>query len=149
MIRFIPTADTLPIRNEILREGKLSPDQCVFPGDDAEGSFHLGYYNDEKLVCVATFHRQECSVILPVMHEKAGYQLRGMATLAGYQGQGFGNRLVNFAIVYLKGQKVDYLWCNARKKAFRFYQDLGFEFISDEFEIAGIGPHKTMYLKIQ
>ena len=77
------------------------------------------------------------------------YQLRGMATLPEYRNKGFGNQLVNFAIVYLRGQKVHYLWCNARKKSFSFYLGLGFEFISDEFEIEGIGPHKSMYLKIQ
>jgi ribosomal protein S18 acetylase RimI-like enzyme len=71
-----------------------------------------------------------------------------MATATKYQGKGFGNRLLNFAIVYLKGQKVNYLWCNAREKAFKFYQSLGFEFISDSFEIPEIGAHRVMYLKI-
>lgn len=72
-----------------------------------------------------------------------------MATSAAHRGTGMGNKLVNFGIVYLRGQKVNYIWCNARKKAFKFYLGLGFEFVSDEFEIAGIGPHKVMYLKIQ
>jgi ribosomal protein S18 acetylase RimI-like enzyme len=72
-----------------------------------------------------------------------------MATLESYRGKGLGNKLLNFAIVYLRGQKVNYLWCNARKAAFGFYLALGFEFISAEYEIPGIGPHKKMYLKIQ
>ncbi|QJD96925.1 GNAT family N-acetyltransferase [Mucilaginibacter robiniae] len=144
MVKFISTTDVLPIRNEILRNGKLTPEQCRFPGDELPGSFHLGYYADEQLVCIASFHPQS-------YQEYAGvaYQLRGMATLAVYQGKGLGTQLVNFAAVYLRGQKVNYLWCNARKVAARFYQNLGFEIISDEFEILNIGPHYVVYLKIQ
>jgi ribosomal protein S18 acetylase RimI-like enzyme len=144
MTRFIPVEDTLAIRNEILREGKLTLDQCRFPGDDGEGAFHLGYFIGEKLVCVASFH--------PKGHEKfpgKGYQLRGMATLEDYRGKGIGNQLVNFAIVYLRGQKANYIWCNARKTALKFYINLGFEVISDEFEVPVIGPHRVLYLKIQ
>ena len=144
MIRFIQVEDTLAIRNDILREGKLTLDQCRFPGDEAEAAFHLGYFDQEKLVCIATFH--------PKDHEKfagKGFQLRGMATLEAYRGKGIGNQVVNFAIVYLRGQKANYLWCNARKAALQFYIGLGFEIVSDEFEVAGIGPHHVLYLKIQ
>jgi len=144
MIRFIRVEDTLAIRNDILREGKLPLDQCRFPGDEAEGAFHLGYFDQGKLVCIATLH--------PKNHEKyagKGYQLRGMATLEAYRGKGIGNQLVNFAIVYLRGQKANYLWCNARKTALKFYVSLGFEVISDEFEVPGVGTHRELYLKIQ
>ncbi len=65
-----------------------------------------------------------------------------------FRGNGFGNQLVNFAIVYLRGRKANYVWCNARKKALQFYSNVGFEIISDEFEVLGIGPHYVMYLKI-
>jgi GNAT superfamily N-acetyltransferase len=86
MIRFIQADDVLPIRNEVLREGKLTLDQCRFAGDEAEGAFHLGYFNNGKLVCIASFHAQN--------HEKyagKGFQLRGMATLKEYRGKGIGN----------------------------------------------------------
>jgi len=144
MIRFIPVEDTLAMRNDILREGKLTPDQCRFPGDDGEGAFHLGYYDNEKLVCIATFHPQNHN-----SYVGKGYQLRGMATLEEYRGKGIGNQLVNFAIVYLRGQKVNYVWCNGRIGAVRFYVSLGFEIISDEFVIPITGPHRVLYLKIQ
>jgi hypothetical protein len=144
MIKFITTEQVLPLRNEILREGKLKPEECIFLNDAAADTFHLGYFEGDELVCVASFHKQP--------HEKfegEAYQLRGMATAANYQGKGIGNRLVNFAIVYLRGKKINYLWCNAREKAFKFYQSLGFELVSDFFDIPGIGKHKVMYLKIQ
>lgn len=143
MIKFITPDETLVLRSSILREG-LDPAQCRFHGDDEETSFHLGYFNEELLVCIATFHKQAKDGF-PGM----GFQLRGMATLAAYQKKGIGNQLLNFAIVYLRGQQANYIWCNARKRAYLFYQGIGFEFISDEFELESIGPHRAMYLKIQ
>lgn len=143
MIKFIRPEETLSIRSEVLRPGKPL-EECVFDGDSGEGSFHLGYFNHERLVGVATFHLKS--------HEKyggKGFQLRGMATLPSFQKSGVGNQLLNFAIVYLRGQDANYLWCNARKVAYAFYYNLGFEFISPEFEISGIGPHREMFLKIR
>jgi GNAT superfamily N-acetyltransferase len=72
-----------------------------------------------------------------------------MATVEAHRGKGFGNQLLNFAIVYLRGQKANYLWCNARKKALPFYLNMGFEIISAEFEVPGIGPHYVLYVKIR
>ena len=144
MIKFIHTTDVLPLRNTVLRDGKLSLTDCIFENDDDSRTFHLGYFEADELVCVASFHSQQHP-------DYAGeaYQLRGMATAHNYQGKGIGNKLVNFAIVYLRGQNINYTWCNARQKAFKFYSSLGFEFISDFFDIPNIGPHKQMYLKIR
>jgi predicted GNAT family N-acyltransferase len=144
MIRFIPVEGVLAIRNEVLREGSLTPGECRFSGDELEGSFHLGHFDQDKLICAASFHPKSYDG-----YQGKAYQLRGMATLESYRGKGIGNQLVNFAIVYLRGQKANYVWCNARKKAVRFYQNLGFENISDEFVVPGIGPHHVLYLKIQ
>ncbi len=144
MIKFIKVEDLLQIRNEVLREGKLTLDECRFPSDNLPGAFHLGYYANEELACIASFHPQSYEGFTG-----AGYQLRGMATAEQYRGKGFGNQLLNFAIVYLRGQKANYLWCNARKKAVQFYLNMGFEIISNEFEVPVIGPHYVMYVKIQ
>jgi predicted GNAT family N-acyltransferase len=144
MIRFIQADDVLAIRYEVLREGRLTLDQCRFPNDDAEGTFHLGYFDGDQLVCIASFQLQNYKE-----YTGKAYQLRGMATLNSHRGKGIGNQLVNFSIVYMRGQKVNYVWCNARKKAIRFYQNLGFEIVSNEFEVPGIGPHHVLYLKIQ
>ena len=144
MIKFITVDDLLPVRNEVLRENRLTPDECRFPSDELSTAFHLGYYDADKLVCIASFHQQNYEG-----YAGKGYQLRGMATIKSHQGKGLGNQLLNFAIVYLRGQKANYLWCNARKKAMQFYQNTGFEVISAEFEIPVIGPHYVMYVKIQ
>jgi len=144
MIKFINVADLLAIRNEVLREGKLSLEECRFPSDDLAGAFHLGYYMGDELACIASFHPQNYNG-----YAGEGYQLRGMATLPQYRGKGYGNQLLNFAIVYLRGQNANYLWCNARKKALQFYLNMGFEVISPEFEVPVIGPHYVMYVKIR
>lgn len=143
MIRFINTEDTLVLRSVILREG-ITPELCRFDGDDEFDTFHLGYYIENELVCIGSFHKQGKEGFAG-----QGYQLRGMATRVDHQGLGIGNQLLNFAIVYLRGRNVNYIWCNARKYACKFYLGIGFEIVSDEFEIVGIGPHRVMYLKIQ
>ena len=144
MIKFIAVNELLAIRNEVLREGKLTPVECIFPSDNLPGAFHLGYYAGDELACIASFHPQSYGEFTGV-----GYQLRGMATVEAYRGKGYGNHLLNFAIVYLRGQKANYLWCNARKKALQFYLNMGFEVISAEFEVPGIGPHYVLYVKIR
>lgn len=145
MIRFISLDEVFDIRNIVLREGKMPPGQPRFPSDDVAGVFHLGYFVDDVLVCVASFHPENKEPYT----QGVGYQLRGMATLQQYRGKSIGAQLLNFAIVYLRGQRANYIWCNARKNAVRFYQSIGFEIVSPEFEVAGIGPHYVMYLKIQ
>lgn len=144
MTKFISPDDVLPLRNEVLREGKLTLDECRFATDTIDGAFHLGYDVGDELATVASFFPKNYGE-----YRGLGYQLRGMATLEKYRGQGLGTRLINFAIVYLQGQKTNYVWCNARKAALKFYRDCGFEIISAEFDVPGIGPHYVMYLKIQ
>ncbi len=144
MIKFLTTDDVLLLRNEILREGKLSLQDCVLENDDAESTFHIGYIIDDEVICIASFHQESKDDFAGI-----GYRLRGMATAKNYQSKGYGNRLLNFAVVYLRGQNVNYLWCNAREKAFKFYLGLGFEYISERFEIPEIGTHRVMYLKIK
>ena len=143
MIKFIQVEDLLPLRNTVLRQGKLMPDECRFPTDSVEGNFHLGYYIKGELVCIASFAPQKYGEFTGT-----GFQLRGMATAQNYQGQGIGTQLVNFALIYLQGEKANYIWCNARKAAAKFYKDLGFTIVSPQFEVPGIGPHYAMYVKL-
>ncbi|QNL52334.1 GNAT family N-acetyltransferase [Olivibacter sp. SDN3] len=144
-IKFIPPAEVLPLRSLVLRNGKLYG-LCVFKEDERPDTIHLGMIDegDNEPKCILTAFPQKKDG-----YEGIGYQLRGMATHPDFQGRGLGNQLVNFLAVYLKGQQVSYLWCNAREIAFRFYQNLGFEFVSDEFEVPEIGLHRVMYLRLR
>jgi len=146
MIRFIKVEELLSIRNDVLRGGILTLDECRFPSDDVGGAFHIGYFTNDlgnKLLSIASFHPQTYGDFAGT-----GYQLRGMATIEGQRGKGLGNQLLNYGMVYLRGQGASYIWCNARKKAVSFYQHMGFEVISPEFEVPVIGPHYVMYAKL-
>jgi len=144
MIKFIGVDTLLALRNDVLREGKLTLDECRFPTDEMEEAFHLGYFVEDELACIVSFHPQSCKDFIGV-----GYQLRGMATIEKYRGQGLGNQIVNFTLIYLRGKNAGYVWCNARKRAVTFYTNIGFEIISAEFDVPGIGPHYMMYVKLK
>ena len=139
MIKFIKPTDILQVRNIVLRDNKLTPDECRFSTDEIDGAFHLGYYVGDILATVVSLHPQNYGELTG-----NGYQLRGMATLAEYRGKGFGKIIVDYAVNYLQQKHAGYIWCNARKVASKFYSDCGFKIISSEFEIKDIGPHYVM-----
>lgn len=118
--------------------------ECVFPTDSIDGVFHLAYYVDEtEIATVASFFPQGLEG-----KEGMGYQLRGMATDTAFFGKGYGATLVKYAVDYVKKAKAEYIWCNARTSAVDFYKKQGFEIVSDEFEIPGVGPHYVMILNL-
>jgi hypothetical protein len=136
----IPTAYTLPLRQKVLKPF-LHTDDCVNPGDDDPTTFHLGLFHSQKLITICTFLRE------PHQAFSAGnpYRLRGMATDPQYQGQAFGQILLQHGISTLKQKNCDLLWCNARQRAFNFYEKMGFFYHGDFFDLDRIGPHKVMY----
>lgn len=140
MVKFIPYELTLGLRSKILRNN-LPLAECVFPTDTVEGAFHLAFYAGEEIATIASFFPKNYND-----RREPGYQLRGMATDTPFAGRGFGRELVMFAIDYIKNTNAQYLWCNARTSAVKFYQKLGFDVVSTEFEIAGVGPHYEMIL---
>jgi len=142
MVKFIHAQEVLPLRSLVLRNGKPF-DQCIFPSDELEGAFHLGFFIDQYLISIAS--------LLPSNYfenKGSGYQLRGMATHPDCTGKGYGSALIDFAVDYLKELNVDYLWCNARSTAAAFYEKLGFTIESAEFDIPGIGFHYEMKLNL-
>ncbi|WP_316765172.1 GNAT family N-acetyltransferase [Pedobacter frigiditerrae] len=142
MIKFIPTELTLGLRSKILRNG-MPLEECVFPTDNVEGAFHLAFYVGDEIATIASFFPKNYK-------DKAelGYQLRGMATDTPFLGKGYGKQLVQFAVEYIKKTNAQYIWCNARTSAVKFYEKLGFDLVSEEFEIAGVGPHYEMILNL-
>jgi ribosomal protein S18 acetylase RimI-like enzyme len=103
-------------------------------------NFHLGGFEAGRLVAIASLYEEP----LPD-HPGAGWHLRGMAVAPEFQNQGVGGRLLDHALDLLaREHQADYVWCNARRVACGFYLGHGFEFISGEFEIPGIGPHRRM-----
>lgn len=138
-VKEITADDTLPLRSTVLRDGKPF-DECRFAEDSKPGSFHLGYFDDKRLVGIASFYPINFDNI-----EEPGIQLRGMAVDEQYQGKGIGKAIVQAAYKHIgRDPAITHVWCNARKIAYRFYESQGFHFVSEEFEIAGIGPHRKM-----
>ena len=141
MIRFISAEQTLPLRSLVLRNG-FPEAECMFDHDTLPTTFHLGYYNEEiELTCILTCMKENHGKL-----PKDAYRLRGMATHPDHRRKGYAAELLNACISHLQNQLgIAYLWFNARTIAFPFYEALGFEFMSDEFDIAGIGPHREMF----
>lgn len=138
-VQKIKPEDTFEIRKKVLRENIPLPYE--FPGDFDESTIHFGYFIDDQLVSVASFMKSSHSYF----HEKNQYQLRGMATLVAYQGKSIGTMLLLEAIKYLKEKQAELLWFNARIKALKFYQNLRFQTIGEEFDIPYVGGHYVMY----
>lgn len=138
MVKNITTAETLDLRNRVLRNN-AGFDKCLFETDEIEGNFHLGWFSANRIVSIATFYPEDYM-------EKGigGYRLRGMATDPDFSGKGCGSDLIKFAINELRSANASYIWCHARSSARGFYEKLGFEVISDEFEVRDIGPHFIM-----
>lgn len=142
-IIFISADETLLLRSQQLRNNKAL-EECRFDSDYLPGAFHLAYKNEKnEIVCILSCLPNDNQALRGV-----GYQLRGMATRADCQGKGLGRQLVSFCMDYLKEKNCDYLWCNARKIAYLFYEKMGFEFLTEEFEIQNIGTHREMYIML-
>lgn len=141
-VKTITAQETYPVRHPVLRAGKPI-ETCVFAGDDAADTFHLGLFSGEQLVGVSTFMKNEHQDFTGNQ-----LQLRGMAILAEFQKKGLGAILVEHALAIAKEKNYETLWCNAREIAVPFYKRQGFAIHGEEFDIPGIGPHFVMHIKI-
>lgn len=142
-VKEIQLDELLPLRAKVLRHGK-KPEEVIFPGDKDETTFHIGTFSDEKLITVGSFYKENFAG-----QSGEGYRLRSMASSPEMQSKGGGTALMQYAFSKLKNLGIDYLWCNARSGAVKFYKKLGMEIISDEFEIPEIGPHFVMITKLK
>ncbi|MBP9680473.1 MAG: GNAT family N-acetyltransferase [Bacteriovorax sp.] len=141
----ISAQDTYPIRQQVLVPSHELKKAKFENDDDEDVSFHLGAFKDTKLVSVASFF-YERNPLFPDLHQ---YQLRGMATLPGNQGQGLSSELLTSAFPIIKQNFCTLLWCNARTSAVGYYEKVGFQkFNDDTFEIDDIGSHVLMYKNI-
>lgn len=139
MVSLISLEETLSLRSRVLRNGQIAPANCINEGDDQPDTFHTGWKENGQILGIATFMRENLEG-----ESGQGFRLRGMAVAPEYQGRGLGAKVLELGMEKLKSEGINYLWCNARKVAYDFYVRQGFEFLSEEFEIAGIGPHKVM-----
>lgn len=118
-----------------------SPDELVYPGDDALDTLHLGMDLNGEIVGVASIYRQ------PPPGEdddERAWRLRGMAITPALQRRGYGGTLLKACLAHAAAQGGRMMWCNARTTAAEFYLALGFEISGEAYELEGIGPHYMM-----
>ncbi|MFQ5607974.1 MAG: GNAT family N-acetyltransferase [Candidatus Zixiibacteriota bacterium] len=142
-IKDIPASETRPLRRAILRPHQR-PEDLVYTADDDPRSFHLGAFDSEKLISVASFLFDSH----PEFSEEPQFRIRGMATLPDWRGQGIGMKLLESALRRIRSEGAVLVWCNARETAFGFYEKAGFEYFGEMFEPPGIGPHKVMWKRL-
>lgn len=136
-IRVATLDEIIDLRIELLIRGTVRV-SARFDGDDADDTRHFGAFSPTaNLACASCMNAD--------LEGQPAWQLRGMATHEEYRSQGLGTRLLTFMETQLSDpDRPALLWCNARVGAVGFYQQAGWETVSDVFEIAGVGPHRKM-----
>lgn len=143
-IKKIGASETYAVRQPVLRPGSPVSD-CIFEGDLSPETFHLGSFKGEDLIGVASFMKKQNALFLQPIQ----YQLRGMAVLPDFKGQGLGAALLKAGETELK--KIDpsvLLWFNARNYAVGFYKKFGYQTIGTEFDVPGVCPHIVMFQQL-
>ncbi|MDA8596078.1 GNAT family N-acetyltransferase [Flavobacteriaceae bacterium] len=133
--------ETHPLRKRILRKGISLP--YVFQGDSDQGSLHYGLKNGEEVLGVVSFVPQGMNEL-----PSKQIQLRGMAIDEKLQGRGYGSLLLQDVLSKLQDLGYEFVWCNARERAYSFYENNGFKREGNEFEVDQIGTHDRMWVKI-
>lgn len=144
-IRRATLEDLIDLRHQVLRKG-LPREAAIFDGDRDETSRHYGAFAEgptgERVVVCA-------SMLLNQWLDEPAWQLRGMATAPDFRGTGLGRAIVAFIESDIRAtQSVRLLWCNARVPASRFYLKMGWQVVSEEFEIPTAGPHVRMVKRL-
>lgn len=146
IIRRARLDEIVDLRWTVLRPG-LPRDEAIFAGDELPTSRHYGAFGSDEypnttLGC-ATFHLNEWEGV-------PAWQLRGMATAPAARGMGLGRAILTLADaeVLANATAPRLLWCNARVPAIGFYQSLGWQVVSDQFDIPTAGPHVRMVRRI-
>ena len=139
-VRSIDVRTARQLRHQLLRPHQ-EPWEIVFDGDDAVDTLHVGAFDEDSLVGIASVMREA-----PPWDEIAdrAWRLRGMATLPEVRGQGYGGALLERCLAHAIEQGGGLAWCTSRVPAAGFYRRFGFESEGDVFEIPPIGPHVLM-----
>ena len=134
----------LDLRHRVLRPN--SPiTEARFDGDEERNARHYAIMTGEpgkELTAICCL-----SLYLRNIQNNRAWQLRGMATDARYQRQGYGGLLLRASLLSTAQEKsIGFFWCNARVSAEDFYVSHGWKIIKPRkvFEIPGVGNHVKM-----
>ncbi len=141
-VRRASLEEIFALRHRELRPG-LPAGTAAFEGDDDPGTRHLGAF------LPGTGDAVGCASLMPrAWQAETAYQLRGMATRADLARRGIGTAVLRFAEADVPHSAATVLWCHARLHAVAFYAGLGWEAVSDVFDIPTVGPHRTMIRRL-
>ncbi len=152
----IVAAQTQPLRQSVLRAG-LGLETCIFPGDEAAQTIHLGALDvSGAIVGVASVYREALprdGLADEAAHRSllAGpdvWRLRGMAVDESHQGRGIGSQLLRATLDRVRASGGQWCWCNARTPAQAFYERHGLRVVSGRFDIPTAGPHVRMAIEL-
>lgn len=121
----ISTADTHPLRLAVLRHDTPTK-EVAFAEDDWPGAWHLGIRDGRELVCTSTWVPRD-------LGQRAGVQLRGMATAFRLQGEGLGGLVLEHGCSMVAAKGYPLVWARARDAALAFYLRHGFAVEGDGF----------------
>lgn len=99
-------------------------------------STHLFIWSDKKVITYARLFRDSETNIFHIG--------RMLTTI---RGKGYGKYLMSAAVIESKKQGASIISIDAQTHAIKFYEQLGFKVVSEEFIEAGI-PHKKMELYV-
>lgn len=122
------------LRRTILRDGTAS-DVVVFDGDDLPSTLHLGVMDDGHLAAISTWLVRPH----PDHPDRAGVQLRGMATAPDHRGTGISTELLEAGVARCRTAGAELVWARARVAALSFYVRHGFSATGDEYVDATTG----------
>ena len=125
------------LRNDILRKPLgLSFSQEELDREREE--ILIGAFEDEKMLGCCMLVKEDNSIV----------RLRQMAVSNNLQGKGIGRALMNFAENIARDRGFKKLTMHARKTTVGFYEHLGYEICSEEFQEVTI-PHFVMEKRLR
>ncbi len=142
-IEIIEPEITYRIRQVVLRPN-LTVEDCKYDIDKKSGTFHLGAFNEEILVSVASFSIENFTEF----NNDKQCRLRGMATLKDFQRLGAGSLLINYGEQLLKQKDIKIIWCIGRTRVQQYYEKLGFKTYGEVFYYEPSGAHIIMYKEL-
>ena len=127
---------TYDLRRCILRAGDPEAD-VSYPTDAVASAFHLGLVDDAgAVVGVASFAPADWPARGAGWAGGPGgtpWRLRGMAIDPRWQGQSWGERLLDEGVRRVRSRGASVLWADARDTALGFYERQGWEIVGDSF----------------
>ena len=139
-IKIINSYELHDIRSKVLRNG-LDPTMCTFEGDTRINSFHIGAFNNNKILGGVSLIKNNCDE----NGEVGCFQLRGLCVYNEFQNHGIGTKIIHKIENIITEMNIKYVWMNARESAVKFYLNLGYTNSNKSKIIGKIGLHYMLY----